>query len=135
MVGMNSKSLHPSLLKDINIYGVVNMAKWEIHKRFGLPDNLWWKFMPGTTVVVKWPNGPIMKDFEDQYKSDEVLLSADPNDHYRPWLERNVGKQGWDWNWRINSIATGNYSPGDTLMIKFRRKKSKWATAAALKWS
>ena len=39
--------------------------------------------MPSVTINVKWP-------------VDEV--SADPNDHYRPWLQEHVGRQGWDWN-------------------------------------
>jgi hypothetical protein len=25
----------------------------------------------------------------------------EPNEHYRPWLEKNVGAQGIDWQWGI----------------------------------
>ena len=87
--------------------------------------------MPGVVINVKWPNGPIFKEFIDQYRTDQQLLSADPNDHYRPWLEEHVGKQGRDWNWGMaNMDATEN-----RLTIKIRQKHAKCATIAALKWS
>jgi hypothetical protein len=28
--------------------------------------------------------------------------AEEPNEHYRPWLEQHVGKQGIDWNWDLN---------------------------------
>jgi hypothetical protein len=94
-------------------------------------DKLWWRFMPGAVINVQWPNGPIVKEFIDQYKTDEQWLSADPNDHYRPWLEEHVGKQGWDWNWGMaDRDATEN-----RLTIKIRQKYAKYATIAALRWS
>lgn len=37
----------------------------------------------------------------------------EPNSHYRPWLEENVGEQGIDWDWRIASVS------GDSLAIDF----------------
>jgi len=61
--------------------------------------------------------------------TQQEMFSADPNDHYRPWMEANVGRQGWDWNWRIDSVE------GDTLAIKFRRSKEYYASLAALRWS
>lgn len=93
---------------------------------------IWWKFVPGQVITVRWPNGPMIRDFEDQYKTDEQLFSADPNDHYRPWLETYVGKQGWDWNWKPG-MGTG-YNI-DTVIIKFRRNKNVFASIASLKWS
>lgn len=112
-----------------------NMAIWEIHKRFGLLDYLWWKFVPGTTINVKWPTGDIVVDSNHPQWYDcgavKVLIhSADPNDHYRPWLEEHVGKQKRDWNWRMNPRD----SEGDTLQIKFRKGKEKFATLAAIRW-
>jgi hypothetical protein len=91
----------------------------------------WWTVVPGVEIKVKWPAGPVIKTFEDQYKSDDELFSTDPNDHYRPWLTKNVGRQTWDWDWELrdNDVAD------NTLTIKFRHSKSRWATIAALKWS
>lgn len=92
-----------------------DMAKQEIHRRMGNPISaLWWKLMPGTTITVKWPI------FHN---------SADPNEIYRPWLEENVGRQGWDWDWRIGDSVT------DTLTIKFRKGRDKYAIIAALDWN
>ena len=108
------------------------MAKSEIHKRAGnLYDAAWWRWMPGETVSVAWPNGPIIKEHMDQYRTDEQLLSADPNDHYRPFLEKNVGRQGWDWNWGLRD----NNAAENRLTIKVRKQHAKWLTMAALMWS
>lgn len=30
---------------------------------------------------------------------------AEPNEHYRPWLEANIGQQGVDWDWEILSVV------------------------------
>ena len=96
-----------------------------------IKDKLWWRFIPGVIINVAWPNGPIVKEFIDQYKTDEQWLSADPNDHYRPWMEKYVGKQGWDWNW---GVCIKDVSE-NRLTIKIRRMHAKYATIAALWWS
>ncbi len=93
-------------------------------------QKLWWRFMPGVVINVRWPHGPVIKDFEDQYKTDEQLLSADPNHHYRPFLEKYIGKQGWDWNWGMaDQDATDN-----RLTIKIRQRHAKYATIISLRW-
>ena len=110
----------------------IQMAKWEIHKRAGnLYDAAWWRWMPGVTISVKWPVGwVVLNEMSDG--STTSTQSADPNDHYRPWLEENVGKQGWDWQWqwglRDNNIAENR------LTIKIRNNRAKWATLATLLW-
>ena len=125
--------------------GPVGMARWEIHKRFGFVDAMWWRFMPGTEIKVRWPVGQVVID-EDMPQWDwtigpskYVIDSADPNDHYRPWLERNVGRQGWDWNWRLGPMAatndTGTVIGFDSLFIKFRRGRDRYATMAAMRWA
>jgi hypothetical protein len=91
--------------------------------------DLWWRLCPGEEIVVKWPNGPVIKEFTDQYKTDDQLLSADPNDHYRPYLTKHVGRQGIDWDWRIDNTAT------DTLRIKIRQRHRAWAAYFAIKWA
>lgn len=93
-------------------------------------NKLWWRFMPGKTIRVKWPHGwtePIPAAGGGTIQ----LQSADPNDHYRPALEKHVGKQGWDWDWMI----TDNDIRSDSLTIKFRKGKEKWASYFGLKWS
>lgn len=93
--------------------------------------------MPGVVINVKWPAGNITVDENDPRwdwsmgASLQEGFSADPNDHYRPWMEKNVGKQGWDWNWGLaDRDATDN-----RLTIKIRRKHAKHATIAAMKWN
>ena len=124
------------------------MAKQEIVSRTLDPlRNLWWKFMPGVKINVTWPDGDVVIDESmPQWDwtvgpSKYIVSSADPNDHYRPWLEKNVGKQGWDWDWRLGPITGAKGQPngpivlaGDFLEIKFRKGKEKYATIATLKW-
>ena len=102
-----------------------------------LKDKLWWRFMPGVVINVAWPNGEIVVT-EDHPLWDWTIgpsmykvQSADPNEHYRPFLEKHVGRQGWDWNWGMaDRDATDN-----RLTIKIRQKYKMYATIAALQWS
>lgn len=116
---------------------------FEIRKGRYLPCGLnmiektWWRFMPGTIINVRWPTGPLVVDHNDPRWVDlggavwVSIDSADPNDHYRPWLEENVGRQGWDWNWGMaNNDASEN-----RLTIKFRRGKEDCAMFATMRWS
>ena len=110
----------------------VSMAKWEIHRRFGPVSALWWKFMPGVKITVKWPRGwtkPINAAGGGFIQMD----SADPNDQFRPWLEQNVGRQGWDWDWRLNGHAN-EITESDTITIKFRKARAEYATMFKLIW-
>ena len=95
-----------------------------------LKDRLWWRFMPGVAINVAWPKGRVeLHEFQDGSKISTD--SADPNDHYRPFLEKHVGRQGWDWNWGLSDRdATDN-----RLTIKIRQKYKMYATIAALQWS
>ena len=93
-------------------------------------QKLWWRFVPGVVVNVKWPRGWVVLH-EAPDGSCVSTESADPNDHYRPWMEQYVGRQGWDWNWGIADCdATDN-----RLTIKIRQKYAKYATIAAIQWS
>ena len=112
------------------IYGVKVAQKWY--------NTIWWKLMPGTTIKVRWPVGKIFIPKDVPYwmwiaypPGQHSVESADPNDHYRSWLESNVGKQGWDWDWalRDNDIVE------KTLTIKFRHSHRELATAAKIMWS
>ena len=125
------------------------MAKWEVNGLFRMPSGrylpcglniihqLWWRFMPGVIINVKWPVGNITVDESDPRwdwslgSTKQEGFSADPNDHYRPWMEKNIGKQGWDWNWGMaDRDATEN-----RLTIKIRRKYQDYAIIAKLMWS
>jgi len=103
-------------------------------------NKLWWKFMPGTTIKVTWPVGPIRPIIIDAESVDYDWIaggyhvnldeSADPNDHYRPELEKKVGRQGFDWDWCL----TNNDIVENKLTVKFRRGKDNWASYFAIKW-
>lgn len=92
--------------------------------------------MPGVKVKLRWPKGTIVVGYGDSRWYDVgaawvEIESADPNDFYRPWLEQHVGRQGWDWDWRMED----NDAAENLLTVKLRRSKSSAATALALKWS
>lgn len=89
----------------------------ETNRRFwnDFKQRLYWKFMTGATIQVSWP------------VSNE---SADPNDHYRAWLEENVGKQGRDWQW--DCVYTGDSA--FELLIVLSRAKKHHASMIALRW-
>lgn len=100
-------------------------------------SSIFWYLVPTVEFKVKWPVGEIVVGPDDPgwdwalgatYQS---YMSADPNDHYRPWLEKNVGKQSLHWDWRlINSDALAN-----RLTLRVRRDKAKYATIAAVRWA
>lgn len=125
------------------------MSKLEIKGLFHLPsgrhlphglnirDRLWWRFMSGVVINVNWPHGEVVINEDHPLwdltidSSRPLIESTDPNDHYRPWLEEHVGRQGWDWNWGLaNDDATAN-----RLTIKIRQQRSEYATIAAMMWS
>ncbi len=108
------------------------MNKNEIKEQFGLNiiQHIWWNFMPGTTITIPWPKHEWLTLHDDGHGGKTDTLTDDPNDHYRPYLEKNVGKQGWDWDWCIGS----NGIPG-TLKIKFRRGKESWASIIMIMWT
>ena len=117
------------------------MAKWEVKNLFRLPSGrylpcglnivqkLWWRFMPGVIINVRWPVGEVRIRQEESDIWDYVR-TADPNDLLRPWLEANIGKQGRDWDWGL----TGNDAAENRLTIKIRQKHAKYATIATLRW-
>lgn len=124
------------------------MSKLEINKIYiwqkthyipcglNLREKIWWRFMPGVIVKVRWPKGQVKvgPSHRDGWSGCgpefEYIESADPNDHYRPWMEEHIGRQGWDWNWGMaNDDVVGN-----RLTIKIRKNKAHYATFIALKW-
>lgn len=117
-------TLHNRVMKSLSEDLGKIMAKEEIVKRTLDPlKNLWWRFMPGEFVHVKWPSGWTKQD-----QLGNQVRSTDPNDHYRPYLEENVGRQGWDWDWRLDDGSING------LTIKIRRDKRKYASIIGLMW-
>jgi len=106
----------------------------------GIVGKIWWRFMPGVIVTVRWPSGEIVVTEDSPLwdwsigPSRYKIESADPNDHYRPWLEKHVGRQGIDWQWEP-SFSTKNSMAYDTIDIKLRWGKEKFATYIAMQWS
>ena len=99
------------------------MAKQEIKKRTAnLVSVCQWRYWLRTEITVVWPRG-----WTPQDHLGNSANSSDPNEWYREWLETNVGRQGWAWDWRIGNDG------GDSLRIKFRKPID--ATMFALKWS
>ena len=100
-------------------------------------QKLWWRYMPGIVINVQWPRGQIKvgpshrEGWSGLGEQFEYVDSADPNDHYRPWMEQHVGRQGWDWNWGMADRDASD----NRLTIKIRQKYAKYATIAALQWS
>lgn len=99
----------------LEIYRLIGVDPNYIPTTLNFIDKLWWYFVPGVIVNVQWP----------------TKQPADPNYHYRPFLEQYVGHQGWDWDWGMaNRDATDN-----RLTIKIRQKHAQYATIIAMRWS
>jgi len=107
------------------------LLQWDmLVKPKRLIESAWWRWMPGVTFTVKWPVGwVVLNEMPDGSKTS--AFSADPNAHYRPWMEKNVGRQGWDWQWGLRDDNAAE----NRLTIKIRSKHAKWATMATLQWS
>ena len=113
-----------------------SLGEWLFWHADSLGEWLFWKYGKGPTIKVKWPVGWVLLH-QNPDGSAVGTESADPNDHFRPWLEKNVGKQNRDWMWKIGPAAADNGSGTrgyDTLLIKFSRKKAKWSSIAVLLW-
>jgi hypothetical protein len=103
-------------------------------------SKLWWSLVPGVEFKLNWLTGETRIKQEPNGIWDYVYVnrglyfgqkSADPNDYYRSWMEENVGRQGWDWDWYVldNDIYLNK------LTVKFRRGKENLAIEAQLKWT
>jgi hypothetical protein len=99
-------------------------------------EKLWWQFMPGVVINVRWPRGEVRvgpshrQGWAGVGEYFEYIESADPNDHYRDFLNTHIGRQGWDWNWGM----ADRDATEDRLTIKIRQRHSKYATIIAMMW-
>jgi len=101
-----------------------------------LIKKIWWSFAPYIEISVKWPKGKIAVKYGDSRWYDcgatwVEIESADPNDHYRPFMEEWIGRQGRDWDWYM-----GNTDVRDNrLTIRIREKHAVFATHIAMMWN
>jgi len=122
-------------MNELQLFGKKVFARMKMRRgKESLRTRLWWRFMPGTYIHMNWPTGPV----NVKNPCGEIFLhmpgpdSADPNDHWRAWLEREVGKQGMAWDWEVGSIGGPQTHGQDTVVIKFRFDKGSVATAFKL---
>jgi hypothetical protein len=125
------------VVKSDDIQRLIDLRKYR-GIEMSLFEQLWWRFMPGEVITVRWPRGDVLVNHDDARWQDmggavwvNLGFSADPNDHYRSELEQKCGRQGWDWNWRL----FGDNALEDRLTIKIRQKHARWATYFSMKWS
>lgn len=100
------------------------MSRYELNTRtLNLFTILWWKFVPGSTVVITdpdfrqwthgWPTDPRPRSNFTQTFSD--------------YLAENIGKHGWDWNWK--------FVEPDKIAIKVRKSKEPKLTMFLMKFN
>jgi len=70
--------------------------RWYRHRFL---EFIYWNLPFGEIVTIKWPTG------------------NNPDDIWRPWLEKNLGRQGYKWDWRMSRLEV------DSIDIKFLNLK------------
>ena len=105
-------------------------------KLLSLIERVWWYFNPYVEVTVRWPVGEIVVEYGDPRWYDcgarlVLIQSADPNDHYRPFLEEWIGRQRWDWQF----LMKNNDARDNRITIRIRQKHAVFATHVAMMWN
>jgi hypothetical protein len=105
-------------------------------------NRIYWRLVNYIELDVKWPSGVIAvsPDHPGWYDCGATwveIKSADPNDHYRPFMEQWIGQQGWDWDWDLvfhgRNIETQEQV--GRIRIRMRRKHEIYASHIALMWN
>ena len=101
-----------------------------------LRKKLWWKLVPYVEISVKWPVGVVVVDHGDSRWYDcgatwVEIESTDPNDHYRPFMQEWIGKQGWDWDWYVGDTDVQD----NRITIRLKKKYEVYATHIAIMWN
>lgn len=100
-------------------------------------QKLWWWFVPGVIINVRWPSGECVITEDNPLwdwtigPSRYIIESSDPNAHYRPVMEKLIGKQGVHWQWGM----AGWDAVDNRLTIKIIKSKAKYATMLAMRWA
>ena len=108
--------------------------KWKLFASFTWWKQLSWRYWLKTSIRVKWPTGWANIDGVPNLSVE----SSDPNDWYRWWLEKHVGRQNWAWDWNVvvnytNEMSVHEWFFKDELEIRFRNPAH--ATMFALRWT
>jgi len=124
------------------------MSDLELMCHFGIVNAVKWHLLKGSCVIAAWPEWcEVTVDHNDLAWIDwggAVTLTRDtddPNWHYRPFLDKNVGKFGKDWMWRVHpgtkeADKLGTYDVDHAVLeIRLHKRKAKWASILQLKWS
>ena len=105
-------------------------------------SQLYWRLVDYVEIDAKWPTGVIAVDpnhprWYDVGATWVEIESSDPNDHYRPFLEQWIGRQGWDWDWhlRFHGRNTETMEQEGRLTIRMRQKHAVYASHIALMWN
>lgn len=100
------------------------MAKQEIVKRTANIFRIFqWRYCLKHEIEIPWPSG-----WTPQDHLGNSSQSSDPNEWYREWLEKNVGSQGWAWDWRIAEPVPNENADGTInetrLTLRFRKESA-----------
>lgn len=114
----------PQLLVD-QIIGIQPMASVSS----GIITMTRYKYRPTNAEILFKNRDAIVTDMKVLHTSLRPFMPPgypEPNEHYRPWLEKHVGLQGIDWNWGIYDHNI------DLIEIKFANREH--ATLFELTW-
>lgn len=108
------------------------MSRYELNTRtLNLFTILWWKFVPGTTVVFTNPGYCEWTDNLPLPGANMTVTSFGERSKYiqifSDYLAKNIGKHGRDWNWKI-------VEP-DKIAIKVRKSKEPKLTMFLMKFN
>ena len=104
-------------------YQMMQSIKYDTPAGGSFKHWLYWRIMFSTGIAIKFP---VKFDWED-------TPMGDPEFHYRPWLEENVGKKGrdWEWHWAYYGMDDEDVSG---VVILIPRHKKKYASMIKLMW-
>ncbi len=102
------------------------MSGFYFHREWLLPSfwwqRFWWTSLGGIIITVPW--------------GGTSVSSLLPPDEWKQWMDKHVGKKGWDWDWRLSINPKNPQELRFGLIdIKFRPGKEDLATLVLLKWT
>lgn len=113
-----------------------------INKLKNFYQQLYWRIVDYTEITVKWPAGVVAVNHDHPHWYDcgatwVEIESSDPNDHYRPFLEEWIGRQGRDWDWYLgfHGVNVVTQEHVGYLTIRMRQKHAIYASHMALMWN
>jgi len=92
-----------------------------------ISNRFWWQ----TKITIPWP---IEVHVIGKHQGEDIRVTTEgdhPTRSIKPWLERNVGKKGIDWDWEF----IGRRYLQRSIIIKLRPGISNAATLISLRWT